>query len=65
MGINFGDPSQETEDFENRQVNKRSIIDQSLEMIDELQKQEDTFDEDLDDVTEEIQGEPFEDQSED
>tara|TARA_B110000285_G_C15020023_1_gene561070 strand:- start:260 stop:367 length:108 start_codon:yes stop_codon:yes gene_type:complete len=35
-------------------VNKRSIIDQSLEMIDELQKQEDTFDEDLDDVTEEI-----------
>ena len=65
MGISFGDPSQETEDFENRQVNKRSIIDQSLEMIDELQKQEDTFDEDLDDVTEEIQGEPFEDQSED
>lgn len=65
MGISFGDPSQETEDFENRQVNKRSIIDQSLEMIDELQKQEDTFDEDLDDVTEEIQGEPFENQSED
>ena len=65
MGISFGDPSQETEDFENRQVNKRSIIDQSLEMIDELQKQEDTFDEDLDDLTEEIQGEPFEDQSED
>ena len=54
MGISFGDPSEETEDFENRQVNKRSIIDQSLEMIDELQKQEDTFDEDLDDVTEEI-----------